>query len=170
MSKTSRLILAAEDEESDRMILELAFQRAKLPHALVIVRDGQEAVDYLSGQGRYSDRATHPPPALLILDLKMPRMSGFDVLTWLELRPEFKELPVVVLSSSPDESDITKARELGACDYFVKPHSFERLVEMVRQMQARWLAAPPSNAARLNQMSALAPAASSVIAGSPLAS
>jgi CheY-like chemotaxis protein len=132
-------ILAAEDEEADRIILEPAFQRAQLLHPLVIVRDGQEAVDYLSGKGRYADRAAHPLPVLLLLDLKMPRMNGFDVLTWLATQAAFKEIPAVVLSSSADESDVNKARQLGAREYFVKPHSLGDLMKIAHQMQARWL-------------------------------
>jgi CheY-like chemotaxis protein len=129
-----RPILAAEDEESDRMILKLAFQGAKLPRPLVIVRDGQEAVDYLGGKGRFADRSAHPLPALVVLDLKMPRMNGFDVLAWLANQPEFKELPAVVLSSSSDESDIRKARQVGAREYFVKPHNLEELIKIAIQI------------------------------------
>jgi CheY-like chemotaxis protein len=99
MNPTPHPILAAEDEESDRLILELVFEKAQLPHPLVIVGDGQEAVDYLSGRGRFADRLAHPLPGLLILDLKMPRMNGFDVLDWLATQPKFKELPTVVLSA-----------------------------------------------------------------------
>jgi CheY-like chemotaxis protein len=139
MSEKLRPILAAEDEESDRMILELAFQRAKLPHPLVIVRDGQEAVDYLCGRGIYADRSAHPLPALLVFDLKMPRMSGFDVLAWVAMQPAFKEIPAVVLSSSADESDMKKARQMGAREYFVKPHSLDELMKITHQMQSRWL-------------------------------
>jgi CheY-like chemotaxis protein len=120
--------------------MELAFQKAKLPQRLVIVRDGQEAVDYLSGNGRYADRSAHPLPALVVLDLKMPRMSGFDVLAWLATQPALKEIPVVVLSSSGDESDMKKARQLGAREYFVKPHSFDEFMRIAHQMQMRWLA------------------------------
>src|SRR6185436_8485420 len=109
MSEKLRPILAAEDEESDRMILEMAFRRAKLPCPLVLVRDGQEAVDYLGGMGPYADRAAHPLPALIVLDLKMPRMNGFDVLRWLAEQPRFKEIPAVVLSSSADDIDMNKA-------------------------------------------------------------
>ena len=142
MSETPRPILAAEDEESDRLILELVYQRANLPPPLVIVRDGQEAVDYLSGTGRFADRSVYPLPGLLLLDLKMPRMNGFDVLSWLETQPQFKALPAVVLSSSSDDSDIKKARQLGAREYFVKPHKFDDLVKIVHQIHAHWLPAP----------------------------
>ena len=146
MSEKSRPILAAEDEESDRMILEMAFQRAKLQCPLLLVRDGQEAVDYLSGKGRYADRAAHPLPALVLLDLKMPRMNGFDVLGWLAEQPDFKKIPAVVLSSSADEIDMNKARQLGAREYFVKPHSLDELIKIAHQMQARWLGAAATDA------------------------
>jgi CheY-like chemotaxis protein len=135
MSEKLRPILAAEDEESDRMILELAFQRAKVPRPIVLVRDGQEAVDYLGGKGVFANRSAHPLPALIVLDLKMPRMSGFDVLAWLMTQPQFKGLPAVVLSSSADESDMKKARQLGAREYFVKPHSLDELMKIALQMQ-----------------------------------
>ena len=139
MNGDLRPILAAEDEESDRMILELVYQKANLSHPLIIVHDGQEAVDYLSGKGRYGDRAAHPLPGLIVLDLKMPRMNGFDVLAWLAGQPEFKNLPTVILSSSSYEADIQKARQLGARDYFVKPHSFEELIGIVQKIEARCL-------------------------------
>ena len=136
MSEGLPPILAAEDEESDRMILELAFKRVKLRCPLVIVRDGQEVVDYLSGKGRFADRSAHPRPALIVLDLKMPRMNGFDVLTWLATKPEFKQIPVVVFSSSGDESDMKMARKLGASEYYVKPHRLDELIKIAHRMQA----------------------------------
>jgi CheY-like chemotaxis protein len=139
MNRGFRPVLSAEDEESDAIILRLACRKAKLPHPLVIVRDGQEAVNYLAGTGRYAERALHPLPALILLDLKMPRMDGFDVLAWLAARPEFKNLPAVVLSSSSDESDIKKARRLGARDYFIKPHVLNDLVAIVRELEECWL-------------------------------
>src|SRR5262245_37254028 len=132
-------ILAAEDEESDRFILKLAFDEAKLHHALVIVRDGRECVDYLTGVGAFANRTLHPLPALLILDLKMPRMDGFEVLTWLATRPEFKNMPAVVLSSSGDDSDIQKVRQLGARDYLVKPHTLADFVTILHRLHERWL-------------------------------
>jgi CheY-like chemotaxis protein len=133
------LVLAVEDEESDAMILRLAFKKAQSPHPLVVVGDGQEAVDYLIGEGRYGDRSLYPLPALILLDLKMPRMSGFDVLAWLAAHADFKNLPAVVLSSSADESDVQKARQMGARDYIVKPHVLEKLEHIVRQLQTQWL-------------------------------
>lgn len=122
------------------MILRMAYERAGVTNPLVVVRDGQEAVDYLSGAGDYSDRQRFPLPGLLLLDLKMPRMSGFDVLGWLAGRPEFKDLPAIVLSSSPDQSDIRRAKEAGALEYIVKPHSLRELVAILQTLHSRWLA------------------------------
>jgi CheY-like chemotaxis protein len=143
MTERLRPILAAEDEESDRMLLELAFRKAKLRNPLVVVPDGQDAIGYLTGTGAYADRSAHPLPALIVLDLKMPRMNGFDVLEWLITQPEFKKLPAVVLSSSADESDIKKARQLGAREYFVKAHNLDDLIKIAHQIEARWLSSTP---------------------------
>jgi CheY-like chemotaxis protein len=130
------LVLAAEDEESDAVLLQLAFGRAGLPNLLVIVRDGQEAIEYLSRWVPYADGDSDPLPSLLLLDLKMPRMTGFDVLAWLRDKPQFKDLPVVVLSSSSHESDIQRARELGAWDYHIKPHGLHQFVQLIKQLTA----------------------------------
>jgi CheY-like chemotaxis protein len=135
-------ILAAEDEHTDAVLLEMALRHAGVPNPLVLTHDGEAAVDYLRGAGLYGDRAAHPLPGLLLLDLKMPRMSGFDVLEWLSSRPELKYLPVVVLSSSSDARDLQKAKEMGAREYLVKPHDFHGLIQMVQGVAARWLARP----------------------------
>lgn len=138
--KTDPVILVAEDEESDAWLLEHAFAKAGLCHRLVVLHDGQEAVSYLGGSGPYSDRKLHPLPCLILLDLKMPRMNGFDVLGWLKSRPDLLTVPVVILSSSSLETDVAQARQMGARDYVVKPHEFARLVDLVRDLGQRWLA------------------------------
>jgi CheY-like chemotaxis protein len=134
-------ILAAEDQESSSVLLELAFEAAGLPYRLVIVEDGKSAVDYLSGTPPYDDRAKHPLPAMVLLDLKMPRMDGFDVLTWLGKSKDFAGLPVVVLSTSPRESDIQRAKALGAREYLVKPLGYWELRVMLKGVTDRWLPA-----------------------------
>ncbi|HZE97408.1 MAG TPA: response regulator [Planctomycetota bacterium] len=134
-----RPVLAAEDEESDAVILARVFLRAQVPNPLIVVRDGQDAIDYLGGVGAYADRSAHPLPALLLLDLKMPRVSGFEVLTWLSSRPELKELPAVVLSSSTHQSDIDRALQLGARGYHIKPQALDRFVELAKGLRSRWL-------------------------------
>jgi len=147
MKPASAPILVAEDEENDVFILRLAFERARLTTPLVAVGDGQEAVDYLAGNGSFANRGTHLLPSLLILDLKMPRMTGFDVLKWLSARPEFKDLPVVILSSSSDDSDLRRAKEAGAREYFVKPHNLSELVKIVQALHARYIENVPSHTA-----------------------
>jgi two-component system response regulator len=130
------LVLAAEDEESDAFLLQLAFGRAGLGKNLVIVHDGQEVVDYLKKCSPHAKGNSDPLPSLLLLDLKMPLMTGFDVLVWLRDKPQFKDLPVVILSSSSHESDIQRARELGARDYHIKPHSLSQFVQLIQQLTA----------------------------------
>jgi CheY-like chemotaxis protein len=132
-------ILAAEDQESAAVLLELAFEAAGLPYRLVIVGDGKCAVDYLKGKPPYDDRARNPLPGMVLLDLKMPRMDGFDVLAWLRKSKEFAALPTVVLSSSPRESDIKRAKELGASEYLVKPLGYWELRVMLKGVTERWL-------------------------------
>jgi CheY-like chemotaxis protein len=104
------------------------------------VENGQQAVRYLEGSEVYSDRARYPLPCLLLLDLKMPIMGGFDVLEWLRQRPELsRSLPVVVLTSSDQEEDATRSFELGARDYFVKPVTFKALLSLVLKLKEEWL-------------------------------
>jgi CheY-like chemotaxis protein len=136
---TLPLLLVAEDQPDDVFLLRLALQKATLKITLFEVRDGQEAVDYLAGEGPYADRQTYPLPNLFLLDLKMPRMNGFDVLAWLEGRPDFDQLPIVVLSSSNLEQDVQMAKEFGVDDFRVKPVGIENLVRLLQELSARWL-------------------------------
>lgn len=133
------VVLLAEDEQTDAYFVEWAFKKSGIPHRLSHVLDGQEAIDYLDGQGRYADRQQHPLPRLVLLDLKMPRLDGFAVLSWIRERPAWGWLPVVVLSSSQFPADIERARELGAADYAVKPANPQNLIELIRSFDARWL-------------------------------
>ena len=132
-------ILVAEDEETDVLLLRHALNKAGLPHELIVAQDGNEAIEYLRGEPPYADRTQHPLPALVLLDLKMPEMTGFDVLAWLQNRPDLKELPAVVLTSSADEADRQRAQQLGAADYFVKPESVQGLIQVVQALHAKWL-------------------------------
>src|SRR5207244_2818726 len=105
--------------------------------------DGQQALDYLRGEGQFADRSSHPhpPPDLLLLDLKMPRMDGFQVLDWLRRQPVLKRLPVVVFSSSPLDHDINRAYDLGASSFLVKPHENEKLNGLVEKLKSYWIEA-----------------------------
>jgi CheY-like chemotaxis protein len=132
-------ILVADADQNDVFFIRRAFQKSGITYPVVHVPDGQEAIDYLKGEAAYADRTRYPLPGLLLLDLKMPKVDGFDVLAWLKSRPELKELPVVVLSSSSREDDIQRARQLGAADYLVKPADFDDLLSLAQDVAARWL-------------------------------
>jgi CheY-like chemotaxis protein len=132
-------ILIAEDEETEITILQMAARKAGLARKLVFVKDGAEVLAYLRGDPPYADRSQHPLPGLLLLDLKMPQLTGFEVLQWLGTRPELKHLPAVVLSASSADSDIQKARTLGAREYHIKPHRLPDLIQILKSLQDRWL-------------------------------
>jgi len=135
----SETILLADDDPDDVLLFRMALNQAGFQNPLFVVSDGQEAIQYLSGDGIYADRARFPVPQLLLLDLKMPQMSGFDVLAWLRERPEWKGLPVVILTSSCYEPDVRHAYELGANSFLTKPSDFQGFVGTVKQMARFWL-------------------------------
>ena len=140
---TLPLILLAEDQEIDVFLMRRALKKAAVVNPIFVACDGQEAIDYLEGAGPYADRKTYPLPALLVVDLKMPRMDGFDVLAWLQSHAAFDALPTVVLSGSGLEEDVLKAKGLGAADYRVKPNEPAALTEIVHQLHSRWLTPAP---------------------------
>jgi CheY-like chemotaxis protein len=131
MSLREKNILYAEDDPNDILIFQMMFERAKLPHHLDTVPDGQAAIDWLSGKGVFQDRKKTPFPDILVLDLKMPRKSGFDVLEWVRSKPDLAKLPVVILSSSDHPGDVKRAEQLGATNYFVKSPSFQELIDFL---------------------------------------
>ncbi len=132
-------ILLAEDEETDVVMFQFALKRSGLAFPVIVARDGQEAVDYLSAHDPNNPREAHPLPALIVLDLKMPRMTGFDVLSWLRSQPGLRQIPAVVLSSSSYPQDIQQAVELGAREYYIKPHSLAELSQVLQTAASRWL-------------------------------
>jgi CheY-like chemotaxis protein len=132
-------VLIAEDDPNDVFLLKRAFEKAGVNNPVIVARNGQEAIDYLNGSGKFTDRAAHPLPGLMFLDLKMPLVDGFDVLAWLNTRKMNGKLPVVVLTSSNQERDIKQAQQMGADDYRVKPQQFEELLRIVKEIHERWL-------------------------------
>jgi CheY-like chemotaxis protein len=141
MNKT---VLHADDSEDDRQLFAYAVRKTERPFDLKSVEDGQAAAHYLAGAGEYNDRAVFPLPVLLLLDIKMPRMTGFDVLTWIRGQPVLGRLPVGVLSSSYDEADVKLTYALGARWYLMKPLDYDdvrRLVSLI----AEWLDNPAAN-------------------------
>ncbi len=139
MNPRECVILLAEDDVNDVLLVQRAFQKSSIANPLQVVRDGEEAVAYLSGNLQYADRDRYPLPVLLLMDLKMPRRSGLEVLVWLRQQPGLKRLPVVVLTSSNQSPDINRAYELGANSYLVKPAGFDSLVELVKNLDMYWL-------------------------------
>ena len=136
-------ILLVEDNPDDVLFLKRAFASTPITAPVVTVTDGAAAIDYLAGAGAYTDRAQHPLPALMLLDLNLPGKSGFDVLEWLRRQPTLRRLPVVVLTSSRHDGDVNRAYDLGVNSYVVKPSGLKQIAEVARQMEAYWL--------RLNQ-------------------
>jgi CheY-like chemotaxis protein len=132
-------ILLVEDDPDDVLLMQRAFSRARLANPLRVVRDGEEAIRYLSGQGIYKARDKYPVPLLLLLDLRMPKKNGFEVLEWIRDQPEHNDLPVVVLTSSAEQPDAIKAFKLGASSYLVKPAQFDDLVQLMLRLQGYWI-------------------------------
>jgi CheY-like chemotaxis protein len=134
MSADAQTLLLVEDNDDDVFIFRRAYKQTQLTHPVQVVTDGQEAVDYLTGEGPFQDRAKFPLPFLVLLDLKLPLRHGFEVLQAIRLQPVIASLPVVVLTSSAEQRDIQRAGELGAQAFLVKPPSSQVLAETVRVM------------------------------------
>jgi CheY-like chemotaxis protein len=132
-------VLYVEDDPNDMRLMRYAWARVGVPNPLQIVRDGEEAVRYLSGKGRFADRMVCPMPCLMLMGLKLPKMSGFDVLKWLRTQPELETVQVIVLSSSRQPPDIGAARALRIDAYLVKPVLFDEWVAMVDTLKESWL-------------------------------
>jgi CheY-like chemotaxis protein len=132
-------ILVAEDQPAEVLLLKRAFAKAGVKAPVHFVKDGQEAIDYLRGRESFNDRQVHPLPTMMLLDLKMPRLDGFDVLGWVRQQPTLKRLPIVVLSSSSMPEDIDRAYDLGANSFIVKPSGMDAQKEVVEQLQDYWL-------------------------------
>jgi CheY-like chemotaxis protein len=131
-------ILHVEDDPNDVLLVQRALKKSSSPSTIHSVPDGDRALAYLSGQGSYADREKFPIPQLVLLDLKMPRKSGLEVLEWIRSQPNLKRVLVVVFTSSKHDQDIMNAYELGANSYLVKPVGFEALVETMKQIDYYW--------------------------------
>lgn len=134
-----RVILLVEDNEDDVFLTETALRQAGCANPLHVVRDGQEALDYLSGAGKFADREKFPFPGLILLDLKLPYRSGLDILTWLGREGHLSKTFVAVLSGSNEPSDRRAAYELGTNTYLVKPPTPHMIQDIVRTFKLEWL-------------------------------
>lgn len=140
----TKSVLYAEDDENDVFFMERAFSKLKIRSALQVVPDGRAAVDYLSGNGPYADRVKHPLPDLLLLDVKMPAMSGLEVLKWAREQPAFRALPILLFTSSTQHTDIEFSRSHRASGYLVKPSNSEHLATLVSKIIAACAAGDPA--------------------------
>jgi len=131
-------VLHIEDDTNDALLFKHACGEAGVSFEIRGVGDGDEAISYLCGTEKFSDRTEFPVPELILLDLKMPRLSGFDVLTWLRREGQFEKMPVIVFTSSNHELDVKRAYDLGANFYLVKPVGFEGLIDVARKIQGYW--------------------------------
>lgn len=133
------VILVAEDNEDDYLLLQRAIRNAMFKSPIHHVDDGEKAILYLSGEPPYCDRSQYPVPMLVLLDLKLPRKSGFEVMEWVRSQQGLRRLPIVILTSSDQDKDIRRAYDLGANSYLVKPGSFEQLVKLTQMIESYWL-------------------------------
>jgi CheY-like chemotaxis protein len=138
MAEDARILLV-EDNEDDVMLIQRAFRRGGVGAALSVARDGDSAVAYLRGDGEYGDRGLHPLPRLMLLDLKLPRRSGLEVLEWARAEGSLRGLVIVVLTSSRESRDVARAYELGANSFLVKPVEFDRLLDLAKALDLYWM-------------------------------
>lgn len=139
MSPEDLTILLVEDNATDVILIRRAFDKAKLGNPVQVVSDGDSAVGYLAGEGIYQDRRQYPLPILILLDLKLPRRSGLEVLQWLRAQETLRRIPVVMLTSSQQNSDVNAAYDTGVNSYLVKPVEFDGLLQMLKTVNLYWL-------------------------------
>jgi len=133
------LILLVEDRDDDVSIILKGFEAAKINNPVTVVRDGEEAIQYLDHKGMFTDRDKYPLPHLILLDLKMPRVDGFDVLRWVRSQQHLSGIIIVVLTSSNQIRDVNQAYQLGANSFLVKPDDFQNVTSMATLLKDYWL-------------------------------
>jgi CheY-like chemotaxis protein len=131
-------VLLVEDDLNDIFLVKRAFKMARIQNPLQVVTDGQDAISYLRGEGKYADRETYCLPKLMVMDIKMPRKDGFEVLEWIKQDHLLRRIPVIIVSSSDNPSDINRAYELGANAYMVKPVSFRAVEHLFQSITQYW--------------------------------
>ena len=133
------MILLVEDREDDIILIQSALRKGRVKNPIHVVRDGDEALAYLKGEGKFSNRVEFPLPTLVLLDLKLPRLDGFEVLKWIRSRPGLKTMRIIVLTSSEQIRDVNRAYEMGANSFLVKPLDFEQFVATGELINQYWL-------------------------------
>jgi CheY-like chemotaxis protein len=135
----TRPTLLLEDDENDIFFMQRVWKQAGILHPLFVLEDGQAGIDYLRGAGRFADREKYPLPYLLLLDLKLPKLSGKEVLSWIREQPEWRTLIVIALSSSSLDKDINDVYQLGANSFLAKPSTPDKRLALVKQVNDYWL-------------------------------
>ena len=136
---TNTTVLYVEDEETDAFFVKRAFTHLQVSNCLRVVRNGEDAMHYLAGTDRFTDRQRYPVPAMVLLDLKLPGKQGVEVLEWIRQQPQFQSLPVVIFSGSHLETDRDRTLQLGANDYIVKPTDMSKVPELLSSVLKRFL-------------------------------
>lgn len=138
MTYESMPIMLVEDDYNDVLLIQRAFRKANIQPPMSIVSDGDEAILYLQGAEKYANRELYPIPLLILLDLKLPRRSGLEVLDWIRQQSHLRRILVVVLTSSQENTDLDRAYDLGANSYLVKPIYFQDFVRLIELIDAYW--------------------------------
>ena len=136
---TNSIIMLVDDSLDDLELMRIAFKRAKIRNAIAEMHSGEQAIAYLSGEGEYADRRHFPLPCIVITDLKMPGVDGFELLEWLKGQSSFDRVPKIVLTASRHDEDESRARKLGCAAYFVKPEQLDGLVKLLSEMNENWI-------------------------------
>lgn len=136
-------ILLADDDADFGLLLQTAFECAGIANRLIVVPDGMDAIRFLQERSAYRSKGGLPLPSLVLLDLRLPRLSGFEVLRWIRLQPELANLRVAIFTGSEIDSEARLARELGADAYLVKPFQFNQLVQLLEELRSAWLQSTP---------------------------
>ncbi len=132
-------ILLIEDNYMDVILTLDAFKEAQISNQMTIAKNGQEALDYLFGRNRFADRVLYPVPDLILLDLKMPGIDGFEILRQIKTSEKIKRIPVIILTSSREEGDRALSYDYGANSYLLKPVSFDGLTDVVKRIYEYWV-------------------------------
>lgn len=135
-------ILLVDDNESEVILVREALEKAELTREVIALSSAEEAIEYLSGAGRYAERSRYPLPCFVLLDMRMPGLDGFEVLKWRNTQPQLKDLPLLAYTNSLALEDIHKVSELGAQDYLLKPNDTFQLAQMMKRVAERWLGQP----------------------------
>lgn len=135
----SKTILLADDDPDDVLLTKLACERSGIAHSMAVVGDGAKAIDYLAGNGEYSDRQTYPLPGLILLDVKMPKLDGLDVLAWIRTQPQFANIPIIMLTNSNEPKDVDRAYRLKVTSYLLKGAKMADFEQAMRVVLKYWL-------------------------------